>query len=129
MAPTTETKDIKKDEVKPAVEAEQKSQVNAVEYQEVTPTQESGVPGSIDILLDMTVPVTVSIGHTQIPIRRLLQLGPGSVIELDTSIEEPAELYLKNNKFATGEVVVVGDRFAIKIKQILGVPGVNKNAK
>jgi len=72
------------------------------------------------ILLDMGVPISVVLGQTQIPIRRLLQLGPGSVVELDKSIEAPADLYLKDSKFAEADVVVVEDRFAVRIQKILG---------
>jgi flagellar motor switch protein FliN/FliY len=67
------------------------------------------------------VSVTVAIGQKEIPIRRLLQLGPGSVLELDKTIGSPVDLYLRDTKFATGEVVVVQDRFAVKIKQVSGL--------
>jgi flagellar motor switch protein FliN/FliY len=71
----------------------------------------------------MDVPVAVVLGTTQIPVRRLLQLGPGSVLKLEKSIEAPADLYLKDAKFAEAEVVVVDNQFAIRIKQILGAGG------
>jgi flagellar motor switch protein FliN/FliY len=67
------------------------------------------------------VPVTVTIGSTQVPIRRLLHLGPGSVIKLDRAVDSPMDLYLKDTKFATGSIVVVDGHFAVKIKQILGL--------
>ena len=69
----------------------------------------------------MNVSVTVVIGQTELPVKRLLQLGPGSVIKLDKSIDEPADLYLRDTKFATGNIVVVDGRFAIRIKQILSL--------
>ena len=68
----------------------------------------------------MDVLVTVAIGQAEVPIQQLLQLIPGSVLKLDKSIDAPADLYLKNTKFATGDVVVVEDRFAIRINEILG---------
>jgi flagellar motor switch protein FliN/FliY len=67
----------------------------------------------------MNVPVTVTVGRTEIPIRRLLQLGPGSVLHLDKPIDEPADLYLKDAKFASADVVVVDGKFAVRIKQII----------
>jgi len=76
----------------------------------------------------MNVSVTVVIGQTELPVKRLLQLGPGSVVQLDKSIDEPADLYLRDNKFATGSVVVVDDRFAIRIKQIIGLADSADNA-
>jgi flagellar motor switch protein FliN/FliY len=98
-----------------------KTQVNNIDLSEASETSSGAATGSIDILLDMNVPLTVVIGHTDIPVRRLLQLGPGSVLQLNKPIEAPADLYLRDTKFATGTVVVVEDRFAIRINQILGV--------
>jgi flagellar motor switch protein FliN/FliY len=73
----------------------------------------------------MSVPVTAAIGRTEIPVRRLLKLGPGSVLKLDKSVEAPADIYLKDTKFATGNVVVVDERFAVRIDQILGLGNSN----
>ena len=67
----------------------------------------------------MDVPVTVILGATRVPVRRLLQLGPGSVLKLDKPVEAPAELFLKDSKFAEAEVVVVDNRFAVRITQIV----------
>ena len=102
--------------------ADSKKQVQSVEFPEAAQNESVGPCGSIDILLDMDVAVTVAIGKTEIPIRHLLQLGPGSVLKLGKGIDEPVELYLQDSKFATGSVVVVDDHFAVKIKQILS-PG------
>ena len=98
-----------------------KKQAQSVEFSETAETDVSGPAGSIDILLDMNVPVRVTIGQTEIPVRRLLQLGPGAVLKLNKPINEPVELYLSDTKFAEGSVVVVEERFAVKITQILGV--------
>ena len=112
-------------ETSEAVEEKQEdgsqTQAKSVELSEATATGDTGGGGSIELLLDVNISVTVAIGQTEIPVRRLLQLGPGSVLELDKSIDEPADLYLRDTKFATGSVVVVDGRFAIKIKQILGL--------
>ena len=97
-----------------------KTQVQSVEFPEASGTGSTGVGTSIDILLDMNIPVTVAIGKVVIPIQRILQLSPGSVLKLDKPIDAPADLYLKNIKFATGSIVVVEDRFAVRIKNILG---------
>ena len=103
-------------------QAEQgQTQAQSVEFSEANVSPAVGPGGSIDILLDMNVPVTVAIGKKEMSIRRLLQLGPGSVLKLDKPIEAPADLYLKDKKFATGTVVVVEGQFAIKIKDILGL--------
>jgi flagellar motor switch protein FliN len=101
--------------------AESKTKAQAAEFMEAVDSPTTGASSSIDILLDMSVPVTVTIGSTQVPIRRLLHLGPGSVIKLDRSVDSPMDLYLKDTKFATGSIVVVDGHFAVKIKQILGL--------
>ncbi len=98
------------------------TQAQSVEFPEAAETENIGAGASIDILLDLNVPVTVAIGRKEVPVQRLLQLSPGSVLKLDKPITAPADLYLKDTRFATGSIVVVEDRFAIRIKEILG-PG------
>ena len=75
----------------------------------------------------MSVPITVTIGKTEISVRRLLQLAPGSVIKLGKPVDEPVDLYLSESKFARGSVVVVDGHFAVKINQILSLDDSNKN--
>jgi flagellar motor switch protein FliN/FliY len=97
-----------------------KKVAQAAQFPEV---QENGVTasgGQFDILLDMDVPVTVVLGTTQIPVRRLLQLGPGAVLKLEKEIEAPVDLFLKDSRFAEADVVVVDDHFAVRIRQITG---------
>jgi len=110
-------------------QSQQSAEAQTVEFPEVEGTTADGKGTSIDILLDMGVPVTVTIGHTEIPIQRLLKLGPGSVLRLNKPIDTPVELYLKDSKFATGEIVVVEDKFAVRIKEILGRQTSNRPAK
>jgi flagellar motor switch protein FliN/FliY len=98
-----------------------KTHAQSVEFSEAVGTEAATGTGSIDVLLAMNVAVTVVIGQAELPVKRLLKLGPGSVLQLDKSIDEPADLYLKDTKFATGNIVVVDGRFAIRIKQIFGL--------
>lgn len=102
-------------------EQDSKKQVQSVELPETAQTDSAGPGGSIDILLDMNVPITATIGRTEIPIHRLLKLGPKSVLPLGKPVDEPVDLYLNDTRFATGTVVVVDGCFGVKIKQILGV--------
>jgi flagellar motor switch protein FliN/FliY len=102
-------------------QADSKTQVQSVELSEATGAETTGAGGSIEILLDMNIPVTVAIGKKDMSVRRLLQLGPNSVVKLDKSIDAPADLYLKDTRFATGNVVVVDGQFAVKIKEIIGL--------
>ena len=98
-----------------------KTQVQSVEFPDAAETMGTGGDGSIELLLDVNISVMVAIGQTEIPVRKLLQLGPGSVLKLDKPVDAPADLYLKDTKFATGTIVVVDDQFAVRIKQILGL--------
>ncbi len=98
----------------------EKTPAQPVEFPPAPEGEATASGGQLDILLDMDVPVTVTLGATQVPVRRLLQLGPGAVLKLDKSIEAPVDLYLKDSKFAEAEVVVVDNRFAVRIKTITG---------
>jgi len=129
MAETAEVTGEKQDQLNDAMQTEDsQTQAKSIELSEVDVAEVPGAGGGIKLLLDMSIPVTVSIGQTEIPVRRLLQLGPGSVLKLDKSIDEPADLYLRDTKFAIGNVVVVDDQFAIRIKQILGLGDSAANA-
>ncbi|HUT30646.1 MAG TPA: FliM/FliN family flagellar motor switch protein [Sedimentisphaerales bacterium] len=101
-------------------EGDSKTQVQSVEFSEAVESETKNASGSIDILLDVNILVTVAIGQTEIPVRQLLQLGPGSVLKLDKPVDAPADLYLKGTRFATGNIVVVDNQFAVRIKEILG---------
>jgi len=96
-----------------------KKQVQTVEFSEVAENEVPGAGANIDVLLDMSVPVTAVIDKTEISVRRLLQLGPGSVLRLDKPVGAPVDLYLKGVKLATATVVVIDDRFAVRIEEIL----------
>ena len=102
------------------------SQVRDIELTEVDSETSSGTTNSIDLLLDMEVPVTVIMGKAKMSVKKLLELGPGSVLQLKKSINSPMELYLKDSMFATGKVVVVEDRFAIKVEKVISTPDIAK---
>ena len=120
MAEATKAAEEKSEQRNDAATEDSKKQAQSVEFPEAVDSGSTGPGGSIDILLDMNVPVIVAIGQTDIPVRRLLQLGPGSVLKLGKSIDEPVDLYLKDMKFAAGDVVVVDDKFAVRIKDVAG---------
>ncbi len=62
----------------------------------------------------------VNIGAIEVPFKRLLQLGPGAVLQLDKPIGQPADLYVQDIKFATGDIVVVDGQFAVRMKEVFG---------
>lgn|GEM_PF-3566991 len=73
----------------------------------------------IDLLLDVPLDVSVELGRTQRPIREILALVPGSVIELDRLAGDPIDVLVNGRRIARAEVVVVDERFAIRITDIL----------
>jgi flagellar motor switch protein FliN/FliY len=76
--------------------------------------------GQINLLLEMSMPVSVSMGQMEMKIRDLLQVGPGSVLKLDKHVGEPVELYLNGVKFALADLVVVGERIGVRVREVLG---------
>lgn len=128
MADTANAVEEKQDQQQDTSQQDGKKQAQSVEFSEAVDSEAAASGGSIDLLLTLNIPVTVVIGRTELPVKRLLQLGPGSVIKLDKSIDEPADLYLKDTRFATGNIVVVDGRFAVRIKRIFGLGDSADNA-
>ena len=75
---------------------------------------------TLDIVLDVKVKVTVQLGSCQLPMREVLELTPGSVIQLNQHASDPVGLYINEKLVAYGEVVVVEDNFGIKITELVG---------
>lgn len=73
----------------------------------------------IDFILDIPVQLTVELGRTKIAIRNLLQLAQGSVVELDGMAGEPMDVLVNGCLIAQGEVVVVNDKFGIRLTDII----------
>lgn len=79
---------------------------------------------NLDILMDVPVQVTVELGSCHLPMRDVLQLNTGSVVQLDKVADAPVELYVNRKLVGRGEVVVVENRFGIKITELVGTPSV-----
>ena len=79
----------------------------------------NGQASDIDLILDIPVEVTVQLGRAKIPIRRILQLAQGSVVELDGLSGEPMNVLVNGCLIAQGEVVVVNDKFGIRLTDII----------
>lgn len=99
--------------------AAEQTPVQTVEYESVNPTPASGQE-NLDLLLEIGMPITVTLGKARVPLRKLLQLGPGAVLNLDKSVGQPAELFVQDIPFATADVVVIDDMFAVRIRELLG---------
>ena len=79
----------------------------------------SGFHNDIGMILDIPVQLTVELGRTKVPIKNLLQLAQGSVVELDGLAGEPMDVLVNGYLIAQGEVVVVNDKFGIRLTDII----------
>lgn len=78
-----------------------------------------GVQRDINFILDVPLEMTVVIGRTKILVQELLQLGQGSVIALDKLAGEPMEVYVNDRLIGRGEVVVINEKFGIRLTDII----------
>ena len=94
-----------------------------------TPTETTAAPAAtetatgkdvkLDVILDVAVTVSLEAGRTRVPIRNLLQLNKGSVVELDRAAGEPLDVFVNGTLIAHGEVVVVNDKFGIRLTDVI----------
>lgn len=82
-------------------------------------TGAGGMMNELDMILDIPVKMTVELGRTKITIKNLLQLAHGSVVELDAMAGEPMDVLVNGTLIAQGEVVVVNDKFGIRLTDII----------
>lgn len=73
----------------------------------------------LNTLLDIPIQLSMEVGKTQISIRELLKLNPGSVVELDKVVYEPLDVYVNGTLIAQGEMVTVNDKFGIRLTDII----------
>jgi flagellar motor switch protein FliN/FliY len=94
--------------------------VHRPEFAELAPSAAaaSGANLSLNHLLDVKVTLTAELGRLVMPISEILKLAPGSVVEMRRQVADPVDLYVQGVRFARGEIVVVGDHFAIRILEI-----------
>ena len=97
------------------------AEVRAAELSELT---EEGAPGAnrdvnLEVILDVPVTLSMEVGRTRIPIRNLLQLNQGSVVELERAAGEPLDVFVNGTLVAHGEVVVVNERFGIRLTDVI----------
>ena len=89
------------------------------DFPEFEPGAAAAPVGSLSQLLDVSVSVSAELGRVTLPISDVLKLGHGSVVTLDRAVSQPVDLLVQGVPFARGEVVVIEDRFAIRIREIV----------
>ena len=113
--------------IKEPGEADSADDFNAAEFPEFEKkeqkhAQSNGVSGeelNLDVILDVPVTISMEIGRTRINIRNLLQLNQGAVVELDRFAGEPMDVLVNGTLIAHGEVVVVNDKFGIRLTDVI----------
>ncbi len=88
-------------------------------FKELSATPGAAAPANLEMVMDIPVHMTVELGRTKIQIRNLLQLAQGSVIELDRLAGEPMDVLVNGCLVAQGEVVVVNDKFGIRLTDVI----------
>jgi flagellar motor switch protein FliN/FliY len=88
-------------------------------FPRLSPGAPADGPQDLDLILDIPVQLTVELGRTRIPIKDILQLAQGSVIELDAMAGEPMDVLVNGCLIAQGEVVVVNEKFGIRLTDIV----------
>jgi flagellar motor switch protein FliN len=100
--------------------AAQADNVSAASFTQFAPQALGDVAGNdLNMILDIPVQLTVELGRTKIPIKNILQLAQGSVVELEALAGEPMDVLVNGYLIAQGEVVVVNDRFGIRLTDIV----------
>ncbi len=74
---------------------------------------------NLDVVLDVPVTLSLEVGHTRLPIRSLLQLNQGSVVELERASGEPLDVFVNGTLVAHGQVVVVNEKFGIRLTDVV----------
>lgn len=75
---------------------------------------------NLNLVLDVPLSLTIELGSCQLPMKEVLQLNIGSVVQLDKPADAPVELNVNGKLIARGEVVVVEDRFGVKVTEVIG---------
>jgi flagellar motor switch protein FliN/FliY len=88
-------------------------------FEELKEEKRQGTSKDIDFLLDIPLAVTVELGRARMLIKDLLQLGQGSVVELEKLAGEPMEILVNDKLIARGEVVVVNEKFGVRLTDII----------
>jgi len=99
--------------------AREKPEAKPAQFSDVKDVGSPAAQKSIDFILDIPLQVTVELGRTQVLINDLLQLGQGSVVELSKLAGEPMEVLVNQKLIARGEVIVVNEKFGVRLTDII----------
>ncbi|MDX9801046.1 MAG: flagellar motor switch phosphatase FliY [Spirochaetia bacterium] len=93
--------------------------IQNVQYPSLTSGHSNGEQGNISLLMDVNMEMTVELGRTKKPIREILSMGEGTIIELDKLAGEPVDILVNHKLIANGEVVVIDENFGVRVTKIV----------
>ena len=102
--------------------ADESAEVHPAEFPEAR-ARRTGARAPLDRFADVQVEISVEIGRVTMTIGEMLQLGEGSVVELDRELSEPVSIMAQGVRIASGEVVVINERFAVRITEVASTDG------
>jgi len=107
------------DELEKAKRSTAKKEAGSVNLGEIKKSETKGPSLDLDFILDIPLTVTVELGRSKMLIGKLLQLGQGSVIELTKLAGEPMDIFVNNKLIAKGEVIVVNEKFGVRLTDVV----------
>lgn len=105
-------------EMSPA-EKQETVEMAGAQFQAFNSGGTQGNGSNLEMLMDLEMPITIELGRTRMAIKRILELGQGSVVELEKLSGDPVDVFINDRKFAEGEVVVVDENFGVRITEIV----------
>lgn len=95
------------------------SEAATARFDDLRAEPQGGREFDLDVILDVAVTISLEVGRTRMPIRELLKLNPGSIVDLGRGASEPLDVYVNGTLIARGEVVVINDRFGVRLTDVL----------
>lgn len=89
------------------------------DYSELDSALGGNTEVAMGMLMDLTLPVAIELGRTSMSVQEILQLGRGSVVQLERLAGEPIDIYVADRRFAEGEVVILGENFGVRVTRII----------
>lgn len=89
------------------------------QFSSLQPDEANGPDLNLDVILDVPVTLSLEVGRARLPIRNLLQLNQGSVVELERGAGESLDVFVNGTLIAHGEVVVINDRFGVRLTDVV----------
>ncbi len=126
----TDTKEqVESAEKEPSPEPKPEVEAEAASFPDLQDEKTAIGDSNLDMILDIPVTIAMELGRTKISIRNLLQLNQGSVVELDRLAGEPMDVLVNNTLVAHGEVVVVNEKFGIRLTDVVSASERVRNLK